>query len=332
MQILRYAPVIVSCKYFMSSVMPKRFLQSFQVHRPVWDPLLGGYGQSSCGGIRFSPRLLPSACGAITGKRHVCQSSSSMHSSSLDGQVAPARYTGAVSPLQGGHSEPRQSGQMAPAGAWLITGGAGALALLAAAWFAASCCPHDVISGDAPGGDRLVSARGPAADAALSTSLHGSGSSSRRTQSEGPQIVLCTRSGRLSPADLAKPESIASLATAGEGMFASTSVTIVRSDMGSCEEAAASAGLAAEGAASVGLLHAAGTLMDATLKNQTPTHIRTVFAPKVWFSELALAELRYKGVGAFIEDHADTVCGVLHHIVPVYMHHLSTTSRFRPVL
>ena len=50
--------------------------------------------------------------------------------------------------------------------------------------------------------------------------------------------------------------------------------------MGTCEESAAVSGVAAAAGPSLGLLHAAGVLMDATLANQTPAHVRSVFAPK----------------------------------------------------
>lgn len=58
-------------------------------------------------------------------------------------------------------------------------------------------------------------------------------------------------------------------------------LSIHRCDVGAAEESAAAAGFAAGGGASIGLVHAAGVLADATLANQTAGHVRSVFAPKV---------------------------------------------------
>lgn len=227
-------------------------MDALQGQARTWDASLGGYGQSSHRGVRRSPRLLPAACGG-------CGSSS------------------------GGM--PAQLGVQVPAGAsWLITGGGGALGLLAAAWFAAS----SGAAGGEPHSTHVAAGSAARCDAGHRSS-DGGCSSSNGTSPSGARLALCTRSGRLSPGDLAQPGSVASLATAGTGVFASACVTVVRSDVGCWEEAAGAAAAVAAGAASVGLLHAAGTLMDATLANQTPAHIRAVFAPKVGGPPVGLA-------------------------------------------
>ena len=219
----------------------------------TWDASLGGYGQASRGGVRCSPRLLPAACGHRGGS------------------------SGAT---------PAQLGVPTAADAsWLITGGGGALGLLAAAWFAAS---------SGASGDELHSTDGTSGGvtrggAGHYTSSDGGGRGGCGASPSGARLVLCTRSGRFSAGDLAGAGSAASLATAGTGVFASACMTVVRSDVGCWEEAAGAAASAAAGAASVGLLHAAGTLMDATLANQTPAHIRAVFAPKVGGPQVGVA-------------------------------------------
>jgi KR domain len=60
--------------------------------------------------------------------------------------------------------------------------------------------------------------------------------------------------------------------------------------VGSGEEAAAAARLAAGAAPCVGLVHAAGTLADAALGAQTPALVRRVFAPKA-AAERALSQV-----------------------------------------
>lgn len=92
--------------------------------------------------------------------------------------------------------------------------------------------------------------------------------------SEYNHVVLSTRSGRLAA-------SSASATHPGDAAaFSGACVTVARADVGSCEEAAAVADSAASWSPAIGLLHASGTLMDATLGNQSLHHVRSTFAPK----------------------------------------------------
>lgn len=159
-----------------------------QVPLKPWSAELGGFGQRSAAGVRFSPALM-SCSPAAAGSQPL---------------PAPAAHPAA-------HA-------MAQPAAWLISGGAGALGLLTAAWLAGAV-------GGAPASKATTKSSGnseepPGSPAAVSAAAGQPDSACHRLR-----LVLTSRSGRFGAAE---GTSLAAQLCAGGGPFVSCCVTLVR--------------------------------------------------------------------------------------------------------
>ena len=157
-----------------------------------WDAAYSGFAQGSAAQLRYSPAL--QQCAFSSGHMQPLQS-------------AAVRTPAATA---GDTSDPA---------AWLITGGAGALGLLTAAWLAAGSSPD-------PAAFTASAATAAAADAEASRSpAHALDVAGGKGARSWKRLVLTSRSGRLAPDQ--QPELTRQLLN-GAGVFATCCVTIAR--------------------------------------------------------------------------------------------------------
>lgn len=175
----------------------------------AWSAALGAFGQRSAAGVRFSPALQPSAPAALPADVGQ-QAASELHSAAGVSQAADCT---------------------APA-AWLITGGAGALGLLTAAWLAGGSIVGTASAADAAPcsiGDNAAAETRAAKSPGSSNSSHGGGSTGEAYSGQPCgrlQLVLTSRSGRLAAE---QQPGLAARLWEGSGPFAACCITIARS-------------------------------------------------------------------------------------------------------
>lgn len=176
-----------------------------QVPTDSWDARFGGFGQRSTACLRYSPALQPCSSAAAAADPAAAAQ-----------QPDPA--------LQGAEAAGSRKQEAMPV-SWLLTGGAGALGLLTAAWLARS-------NGYAAEGcSAQPAANSAAASAEDADQISGNGAVASVLQSASHQLgswkrlVLTSRSGQLAAGQ--QPE-LARQLQAGSGQFASCCVTITR--------------------------------------------------------------------------------------------------------